>query len=57
MDLLQFQNLQELEAFLNGPSHPGFLTQSKVPEEQYDLLDQERNQEQLAENLNDLSRL
>ena len=37
MTYLQFQSPQELVEFLNGPSHPEFLKQTKVPDELYEL--------------------
>jgi hypothetical protein len=46
MDLMQFRSVQELENFLNGPTHPEFLDQSEVPDEDYELLARERQIEE-----------
>lgn len=46
MVLLGFQTVQDLESFLNGPSHPDFQKQSRVPEEEYELLEGERQNEE-----------
>lgn len=51
MDLLQFENLGDLQKFMNGPSHQGFLAQSQVPEESYDLLEKDRQAEEVQESL------
>jgi hypothetical protein len=49
MDLLQFQNLQDLEKFLDGPGHPALQEQSKSPYELYDLAESEKAEEEEEE--------
>ena len=46
--LLQFQTIEELEAFLNGPSHPEKLATSEELEEQYQLAEREAEEEEEA---------
>jgi len=51
MSLMAIDSLDELEKFLNLPSRPGLASQSRAPDEELDLLDEERQKEQLQENL------
>lgn len=51
MSLMAIDNLSDLEKFLNLPSRPGLASQSRPPDEELDLLDEEREKEQLQENL------
>lgn len=57
MSLLDFQSLHDLEEFLNGPSHPGFQDQSQPPDDLYEQDEELRNQESLADSLQELSEM
>jgi hypothetical protein len=46
MVLTGLQTVQDLESFLNSPLHPDFRKQSRVPDEEYDLLERERQDEE-----------
>lgn len=51
MTLMSIDKLENLEKFLNLPSRPGLASQSRPPDEELDLLNEERQKEQLQENL------
>jgi hypothetical protein len=48
---MSIDKLENLEKFLNLPSRPGLASQSRPPDEELDLLNEERQKEQLQENL------
>jgi hypothetical protein len=55
MTLLNFKSLHDLEEFLNGPSHPGFLDQSQPPDDLYEADEKLRAAESLEDSLQELS--
>jgi hypothetical protein len=43
---MAIDSLEELEKFLNQPSRPGLASQSRPPDEELDLLEEERQTEE-----------